>query len=195
MTVHGTLRIALFAAALIVSGCASQPVLPDNQAFVAPNAILTLPPPSALGQSVDLAQSVVVHYRSRTFTFDTQIQIRPDKIDLVALDGFGQRTLTVTWKADKIEYRPSSWFPQDLRAANILADFVIAYWPAAALAPQVRAAGATLEETATGRRISRGHRDLVDVEYGSGEGWNRSAKLHNLAFGYEIDIQSTVNAP
>ena len=31
--------------------------------------------------------------------------------------------------------------------------------------------------------------------HGDGEGWSRSAKLRNLAFGYEIDIRSIELSP
>ena len=31
---------------------------------------------------------------------------------------------------------------------------------------------------------------IVVVDYGQGDGWNRSAHVRNVVFGYELDIQS-----
>ena len=195
------LQTFLLLAAMALSGCASQttmqtrPMLADNEAMVAPKVIFVIPPPSALGQTVDLAQTIAAHYRNQSYVFDVQIQITPEKLDLVALDGFGRRALTVTWKADKIDYQPAPWLPPILRPADILADFVIVYWPDEVVSSSFRTSGAILAATDGGRKISTGRRNLIVVEYGKGEGWNRSAKLRNLAFGYEIDIQSSAISP
>ena len=195
------LQAFLLLAAMLLSGCASRttmqtrPPLADNQAMVAPKVIFAIPPPSAIGQTVDLVQTLTAHYRKQSYVFDVQIQITPEQLDLVALDGLGRRALTVTWKADKIDYQPAPWLPPILRPADILADFVIVYWPDEVVSSSLKASHAILTTTDRGRKISSGRRDLIVVEYGKGEGWNRSAKLRNLAFGYEIDIQSSANQP
>jgi hypothetical protein len=81
------------------------------------------------------------------------------------------------------------------RPADILAAFVIAYWPDDVVAAAMKGSAVTVATKDGVRRISRNGRDLIVVTYGPGEGWNRSATLKNLAFGYEIDIQSAENKP
>lgn len=192
-------RTTVLLASILVAGCAQMPKpppgYPANWAIVAPHLNFVLPPPSAAGRSVDIAQTVVSHYGSRSFAFDARIQIKPDELDFAALDGFGRRALTVTWKGDRPVYSAAPWLPPMLRPANVLADFMICYWPDEALSAAFSGSGATVVSTATSRKIVRGKRDLIVVEYGKGEGWNRSAKLRNLAFGYEIDVQSVENKP
>lgn len=186
------LRIA-FLMCLLLTGCAT-PTPPtslgDTQAIIAPEIVFAVPPPAALGQTVNVTQSIVARFKDQSFSFDAQIQITPIELDLAALDGFGRRGLTVTWKPDGIVSQPAPWLPKFIRPADILADIALVYWPRETLAPSLLASGATVVQTNVSRTISAGGHDLIVVEYGSGSGWNRSAKLRNLAFGYEIDIQS-----
>ncbi len=184
----------LLAAAFLLCACAP-PSLPDDEAAIAPKTIMVVPPPEASGEPTSVAQSIVAHFRGHTFAFDNQIQIAPGTFDLVALDGFGRRALSVHWQAGRMTSDAAPWLPSIVRPADILAAIVIVYGPEKTVAQSVKDAGATFTETGTTRTISRGNRDLVVVEYGSGQGWSRSAKLRNLAFGYEIDIQSAELAP
>ncbi len=163
----------------------------DNQALIGPDAIFVIPPPSVLNISVDATQQIVAHYHGQSFSFVAQVQITPQELDLAALDGLGRRALTVAWKGNTIDYKPATWLPASVRPADILTDIALVFWPRNALA----GTGVTVTETPTRRTISANGHDLIVVEYASGTGWNRAAKLKNIAFGYEIDIQSAVNAP
>ena len=190
MSTHKALGFA--AAALLLAGCASR--LPDNEALIAPKTLIAVPPPEADG-TVTVAQSIVARFRDHTFAFDAQIEMTPGRFDLVALDSLGRRALTVHWRSDGMDFDAAPWLPSVVRPADILADIAIVYGPEKGVAQSVARAGATLTETDTTRTISSAGGDLMIVDYGSGEGWNRSAKLRNLAFGYEIDIQSAEVAP
>jgi hypothetical protein len=188
-----SIRKMVFTACLLLAGCAAVPspsTLGDTQAMIAPKIVFTVPPPSVLNQTVSVAQSITAHFKEQLFSFDAQIQLTPGELDLAALDGFGRRGLTVAWKPDGIVSQPAPWLPKFIRPADILADIALVYWPREALADSLLASGATLTQTESGRTVSANGRDLVVVEYGPGKDWNRPAKLRNLAFGYEIDIQS-----
>ncbi len=169
-------------------GCALTPDLLDNQAMIAPNVTFVIPPPAAVGRSVSVTQNIVAHYGSHSFAFDGQLQITPAELDLVAVDGLGRRGLTVTWKAGAFDSKLAPWMPPLLRSADIVADIALVYWPKEALTSAL--SGATLTETATSRTVSAGGHDVIVIDYGNGTGWNRSATLRNVAFGYSIDIQS-----
>jgi hypothetical protein len=188
------LRIAAFIFALLAAGCAA-PTLPpglgDNQAIVAPKLIFTIPEPASAGRKIDLAQSIVAKFRGQSYVLDMQIAIDKDKLDLVALDGFGRRALTVSWSKNAPAFERAPWLPPVFRPADIVASFVIAYWPDEVVAAALKTPGVSVVTKNGVRRISRSGRDLIVVVYGPGEGWNRSAKLKNLAFGYEIEVQSS----
>jgi hypothetical protein len=187
-------RIASLLLGTILCGCASAPVsnttLPDNVANLAPGLTCAIPPPSAAGGNVSAAQTIIVHFHDRTFSLQTQIQITPGRLDLVALDNMGRRAMTVSLQGSHIDYTRAQWFPVTVRPADILEDIAIVQWPADAIASSLSACGVTLTATANGRDVKSGNRDLVAVTYEKGEGWNRGAHLRNLAFGFSIDIQS-----
>jgi hypothetical protein len=183
----------------IAAGCASvnpreggNPVAQD-EALISPNTRLKIPSAQALNQTATITQSVVAHYRDATYSFEANIAVTPDSLDLVALDGMGRRALTITWTGNTLRYQPAPWLPPSLRPSNILADLTITYWPD----PALRAAlgEATITTTSQRRTISANGADIVVVEYGAGTGWNRSAHLRNLAFGYSLDIQSVQISP
>lgn len=187
-------RQILLVSTFLLASCTSQS-LPDNEATIAPKTTIVVPPPEASNGSATIAQSIVARFRDHTIAFDSQLQIAPGTFDLVALDGFGRRALSVHWRDGKMKFDAAPWLPSAVRPADILAGIAIVYGSQETVAQSVTAAGATLTQTDTRRTVSRDGRNLIVVEYGSGQGWSRPAKLRNLAFGYEIDIQSTEVGP
>lgn len=107
MTVIGS-RVLSLMGWLLLAGCASTstarltPPLADDEALLAPKARFVVPPPAAMGETVNVAQTIIARFRDTSYVFDAQLQISPDELDLVALDGLGRRALTVTWKDGKI---------------------------------------------------------------------------------------------
>jgi hypothetical protein len=182
---------------LLVTACAGVPAPPpglrDNQAIVAPRTVLTIPPPAAIGRKLDLAQSIIAKFYGRSYALDLQIAIDHDRLDLVAMDGFGRRAMTVSWKEGAPSFAKAQWLPPVFRPADILASFVIAYWPDDIVAAAINDPNVTVATRNGARHISRNGKDLITVTYGPGDGWNRTAVLANAAFGYEIDIQSAEN--
>ena len=186
-----TMRTAFVLAALLLAGCATHPPpRADDEALIAPKTVFVIPPPAAESARITVAQAIVAHYRDQSFACDVQIQVTPGAFDLVALDTLGRRALTVHWKDGKLSAEAAPSLPPIMRPADVLADIAIVYGSDEAISGAIAKSGAVLNATATTRTISKGGHDLIAVDYGDGEGWNRSAKLRNLAFGYEINIQS-----
>ena len=184
-------RSASVLMAVLLAGCATHaPPHADDEALIAPKTVFVIPPPTADTASVTVTQSIVAHYRDQSFACDVQIQLAPGTFDLVALDTLGRRALTVHWKNGKMSADAAPSLPPIMRPADVLADMAIVYGSDQMVSDAIAKSGATLNATATTRTIAKGGHDLIAVDYGAGEGWNRSAKLRNLAFGYEIDIQS-----
>jgi hypothetical protein len=189
------IRRAILALSLAVAACAPMPPkLPpgigDDTAVIAPKVLYKVPPPDALGGAVTVQQMIVARYRGQSFSFEAQIAITPQSLDLVAVDGLGRRALTIGWNGHDLRYEPAPWLPPIFRPADILTSMTIAYGPEDAIRAALADAGATVTTTAARRTVAIDGKPLVVVDYGQGDGWSRSAHVRNAAFGYELDIQS-----
>lgn len=186
--------VAPLLAAAILCGCKSMAFsfadARSDRAILAPGYLCPIPPPAGAGESVSAEQSVVATFRGHTYTFQAELQITPAEFDLVALDGFGRRSLTARWSDRGLDVSRASWLPAVIRPADILAYVAIVYWPANALASSLATCGLRLDNSDRARTVSGDGRQVITVQYGSGKDWNRSATLRNSALGFTIEIQS-----
>ena len=188
------LAMSLIAGALL--GCAA-PQGPDSTALIAPDIRFAIPGPGDLGYSVSAEQLVTAHFQGQMQVFEAHLSVGPDKLTFVGLDPLGRRALTVTDGDAGLVADAAPWLPQGLNPANILSDIAIVYWPEAALRRGLAGTSATLEASPAGRSILAGGKEIIHVDYPAGEGasWNGSAHYRNIAFGYELDLQSKRVAP
>ncbi len=126
--------------------------------------------------------------------FQAYVNVSPDKITLIALDPFGNRAMTIAATDDGIHTEATPIVPSVLHAENILADLTIVYWPASVVRHRLVGTSASMYDDQSERKISVDGRDVVQVSYESPHehSWAQRAHLHNLAYGYELDLQSTV---
>ncbi|MDR3439088.1 DUF3261 domain-containing protein [Telmatospirillum sp.] len=178
---------------LFLNSCAQHPVeLPPGQVRIAPDVVMTLPKPSELGQSFEVAQLVTAHYGDRTFAFEGHLSATPDRFLLVGLDPMGHRALSITWTNETILTEKESWVPEQLRPANILADMVMLYWPEESLRRALSGSGGALRSAPRERTVSAGGKDVIRAEQPADgdDPWNGKATFSNMAWGYRLDIQS-----
>ena len=183
---------------LLLVGCASAIDRPEpiRTVGIAPGVTLTLPPTPALGRTVEAAQLVTAHYGNRTVVFEGRIGVTPERFLLVGTDTMGRRAMTVTWTAKGVTAEAAPWLPVTVRPGNMLADIVMIYWPEAAVRRAL--SGASLA-SAPGTRTLRNTdgTEIISIDYGTtAEGaWSGRLRLHNLAWGYDLDIQSEETPP
>jgi hypothetical protein len=186
--------LAMGLAAVLLQACVSPmprpPDVPPDIAVIGPKLFYKVPAPEALHSTVAVQQMIVARYRGRSFSFEAQITITPQKLDLVAVDGLGRRALTIGWNGHDLLYEPAPWLPPIFRPSDILASMTMAYWPEDAVRAALAQTNATVTTSPTQRVISVNGKPVVTVDYGKGEGWNRSAHVQNVVFGYGLDIQS-----
>ena len=78
------------------------------------------------------------------------------------------------------------------RPGSMLADFILVYWPEAAVRAALPVGGELLQE-ARSRTIRVDGKDVLRVDYGwaAGAPWNGTLRYSNVAWGYEIEVQSS----
>jgi hypothetical protein len=165
---------------------------PGTAVMIAPGVRFVTPGPQALGYRVVAQQMISAHYRGDSFVWEAHIAVSPEKLEIVGLDAFGRRAFTMTWGGGVLSYEAASWLPATVKPGNVLADIAILYWPQAAIRDALAGSGAIVATTASGRSIMVDGAEIIHVDY-DGDGardWRGTAHFRNLAFGYQLDIQS-----
>jgi hypothetical protein len=180
-----------------LAGCAtSREPERGAEAMIAPAVRFATPGPRALDYEVAAEQLVSAHYRGDAFVWEAHIDVTAERMEIVGLDGFGRRAFTMRWRGDGLSYEAASWLPTAIKPGNVLADIALLYWPQEAVAAALAGSGAVVVTTAVHRSVTVAGSEIVHIDYDGPEAgaWNGTAHLRNLAFGYDLDIQS-VRAP
>ncbi len=186
----------IIAMMISAAGCAARYLASPGSTTIAPGLQFAIPTGRELGYSIETTQLITAHVRDQVQVFQAYVGVTPDKITIVAFDPFGGRALTVAATDDGIHTEVPSMVPAVLRPGNILADLAIVYWPAAAVRRGLAGSSATLYDSTSERTITDNGREIVHVSYGGPHEntWTKVAHLRNFAFGYGLDLQSTVTA-
>jgi hypothetical protein len=190
---------ATVAALLLASGCAAtdrEP--PDTLPMIAPGHVLTLPQPGDLGRSVEATQLITVHRGSDVHAFVGYVSVTPQRLLLVGMDGLGRRALTLTWdKSGTVSGETAAWMKDAVPPGPMLADLIVLYWPEASVRTALAGADATLVAKPGSRSVMADGGEILHVDYqGSAQSsWSGSLHYRNVAWGYEIDVQSVEATP
>jgi len=172
----------------------SAPVTAEpNALLIGPGQRLNLPRPADLGRRIVTTQLITLRGYGQTVVLEVNLSITPERVTLVGLDGMGRRAVTITWTGQNVSAETAPWVPETLRPGSMLADIILIYWPEAAVRRALPDGGALLQE-AHGRTIQVNGKDVLRVDYGSAAGaapWNGTLHYSNLAWGYEVDVQSS----
>lgn len=187
-------RKSVLGLAVLLGACATGPGTgPDARApMIGPTQRLALPRPADLGRSVEAAQLITARRGGDTFVFEGHVSVTPERFTLVGLDTLGRRAMTVTWTDAGVEVETAPWLPDGVRPGAMLADLVVLYWPDAVVRKALAPAGAELAADATSRTVRADGQDLLRARYGwtVGGPWTGTLTYANLAWGYEIEVQS-----
>jgi hypothetical protein len=165
---------------------------------IAPDLSLTLPRPADLGQSIEVMQLVTARYGDQTYAFEARVSATANQFLMVGLDSLGRRAMTITWSDAAISYESAPWLPPQLRPENVLADMVLLYWPEAAVSQALAPSGGVVMAVPGRRTIAKAGEPIIQIEYGpsaDGSPWAGTLRYRNLAFHYEMDVQSVRSSP
>jgi hypothetical protein len=183
----------------LLTACATHSEGPsESKVPIAPHVTLTMPRPGDLGRSFEVAQLVTAHYGDRTYVFEGHLSARPDRFLMIGLDTTGRRAMTITWTDAGITYDAAPWVPKELRPENILADMVLLYFPDPVISRALAESGGTVATTPAQRSIVADGKEVAAADYQPtvpGDPWSGRQHYRNLAWGYELDIQTAEQNP
>jgi hypothetical protein len=198
MAVHPRL-LPFVLSAIAVGACAQATVEPPGRGVhISRELVLVLPRPGDLGHAVEVTQLVTARHGTQSYTFEGHVSATPERFLMVGLDSLGRRAMTITWTDSAITYEAAPWLPPQLRPENILADMVLLYWPVTSAHQAVEASGGAVTATDRRRTVTYDGQTVVEIDYApakDGSPWSGHMRYRNLAFEYELEIQSVRSSP
>ena len=171
----------------------SAPVTAEpNALLIGPGQRLNLPRPADLGRRIVTTQLITLRGYGQTVVLEVNLSITSERVTLVGLDGMGRRAVTITWTGQNVSAETAPWVPETLRPGSMLADIILIYWPETAVRKALPDGGELLQE-ARSRTIRVNGKDVLRVDYGwaAGARWNGTLRYSNLAWDYEVEVQSS----
>ncbi|TXH37791.1 MAG: DUF3261 domain-containing protein [Rhodospirillaceae bacterium] len=177
---------------VILGGCSTTASRDDTSAFLAPHLRLDLPRPAEMGRSIEAVQMLTAHHDGKTYAFEAHLSITPERVLLVGVDGMGQRIMTVTWRDSSVTVESSPHLPKEFQPGAMLADIAVLYWPETLMRKTLAAAGATLTVDEKSRSVTADGKEILHADYrsGSAQPWTGGLQYRNLAWGYDIDVET-----
>lgn len=197
---HYASRVALAAIVMVlvsfVTSCAYYltPTQKSDRVYLAPGIEYRLPFPETFARSLQAIQFVTIRYGQQVFAFESHIQIAHNLETMIGLDLLGRRALSISWTGQDIVTDAASWLPEGFRVGNLLADLSIIYGPISTVREHLITSKASVLDDTRSRTIRLFDKDVIIISYDitGNDIWNGKVKYRNLAFGYELDIQSMV---
>lgn len=186
MRIKGAAGVWALAIALLLAACATD--REQTPALATVMAALQLPPPAALGRSVDAVQLLTARHGDQSFTLEMRLSINSERLLLVGTDLMGRRVMTLRWDGQNISFDHPEGLPEVIRPEAMLADVVLLYWPLEVVREIVGTDG-DVEDTPGGRTVRRGGRAVMVASY-EGPLWNGIIRYRNPVWDYTIEIES-----
>lgn len=170
----------------------------DRAAPAPPAAATIIPVPEATAVSAPLLvdQTVASRFQGRDMACRGLLRIANERIDLVCLDALGQRLLALDWRGTDaaLTAAPPG---TELSGSVVAAEIAAIYAPRGALERLYHAAGLSIVETATTRRVAAASGPVLDIEYEPDfqHRWTGRTRLFNRLTGHSIEVQSRRIAP
>ena len=139
-----------------------------------------------------VTQVLTMRFGSQTINLEAQLAIGKSEFRAILLDSLGRRAVTLVWRDGKLESQLADWLPPGIRADAIFADMMVLYGQPVALQAALAESGCALELGKASRLLRCHDKEVLRAEYDlkSPKRLSGSVRYSNLAWGYEVDIQS-----
>ncbi len=183
--------IAVAVCVVLLAGCAGRDVrdvAPPAQ--IAAGITYTLPAASGLQSQLDASQRLRVAYDQIGQQLRAEVELRPGRIMLVALNDFGLVLFSASYDGSRLEASRAPGVPAQLQPELVLADFLLTYQPADEVAMAL--SGATLEVSVDGRQrtVRRDDDSVIVIDYTSNDPWEGAIRFTHVERGYVLEIET-----
>ncbi|ROS01580.1 uncharacterized protein DUF3261 [Sinobacterium caligoides] len=173
---------------LLLASCATESRLPAN---------LPLPEPSAAALTASFSQLITASYDGREQPLLAQLELSPEKLVVVIMHPSGVRLLSASYDGEKIVTSSLPLPGVPVTPERVLNDIMMAYWPATSWQPLLLPRKQYLVDTKDQRKLLTREGELIyqiDYQGKATDPWYRTLTLHNLRYGYQLQITPLDNA-
>jgi hypothetical protein len=157
-------RLLGFIALGLLTSCASPPAAP---VFLTDRAAFALLPPSAIERPLDMPQQISGAYRDQQFIMDAWVSADETQMSMFLFNSLGAEIARLSFDGKNAAFE-SSYFPKNLRAEYIAADFQMVFYKPEALARALGKAGLRFESSGNGqnemRTVWNGKQKIINIE-------------------------------
>lgn len=178
-----------------LAGCASDlnsAKTDEATMLIGPRLPIRAISPAEFAFKGQVTQVLTMRFGEQSISLEAQLAMSKDETRLILLDSLGRRGVTLVWRDGKLESELAPWLPYGVRADAIFADMMVLYGQPAALQAALRDSGCTLELGKSSRLLRCHDKDVLRAEYELTSPKRLNGSLHyaNLAWGYEVEVQS-----
>jgi len=177
----------LLVALLVAMGCGvsrSPSVRLDRGVTLTPLTTATI------GEARARIMRIVIEKPGREpFRFNAHAEVEPDRTVLVGMTPMTTRGFAATWSNRVLDYEHLPFYRLPLPPATLILAYQLMFLPEPVLAPQLAAAGLSLEVGEMGRRLRHDGETLLVVDY-EGSPTHGTATLTDHRRGYRLVIET-----
>ncbi|WP_318498936.1 DUF3261 domain-containing protein [Photobacterium leiognathi] len=189
---HARGMIAVLMASVVLVGCASKPMVQQNQVEIAPDTLVTLPTPAQLGYSLTASQLITATWQKQSHQLPVQLQVDPKRVALAGFSSWGTRILSLDYQEQHID----TYIMPGLGATlpdpkQVLFNIMITLWPMDAWQAPLEQVGWQLKQTHNHRQLIDSKGDIIaDIDYKNSDPLKGDITFINHQQHYTIGIKT-----
>lgn len=187
-----TSMLTLLIASVMLVGCASKPMVQQNQVEIAPNTLVTLPTPAQLGYSLTASQLITATWNKQSHQLPVQLQVEPKRVALAGFSSWGTRILSLDYQDQKVETYVMPGLGATLPdPKQVLFNIMITLWPINAWQAPLEQVGWQLKQAPNNRQLIDSKGDIIaDIDYKNANPLKGEIIFTNHQQHYTIDIKT-----
>ncbi|EAR53468.1 hypothetical protein SKA34_07608 [Photobacterium sp. SKA34] len=184
--------LTLLIASVMLVGCASKPMVQQNQVEIAPKTLVTLPTPAQLGYSLTASQLITATWNKQSHQLPVQLQVDPKRVALAGFSSWGTRILSLDYQDQKVETYVMPGLGATLpEPKQVLFNIMITLWPIKAWQAPLEQVGWQLKQTPNHRQLIDSKGDIIaDIDYKNTNPLKGEIIFTNHQQRYTIDIKT-----
>ena len=178
------MRVTLLFFTLLFAGCVTYP-RPVSEVKLGSGTAFTLLPPHTW-QPVSALQKITVQWNKKSYTFNVQLEISPEAINIVGLTPVFSRSFFISYSQGILDYVEHPYFRYPVRPENMLADFQMAFAPGNSFKTEPL----MVKNSHRKREFFSDNELIVSISYSEEDLWGSMVTLTNHLNNYNLKIET-----